>query len=88
MVYFGSDGGDIESSGTIVAQNADGSGGIVRVEGGEGSAVSISGSIDVSSDTSTGGSVHVTGSKVGLFADASIDASGETGGGEVLIGGD
>jgi len=35
-----------------------------------------------------GGHIQVTGNKVGLFDGASVDASGSTRGGTVLIGGD
>lgn len=61
----------------------------VRIKGGHGAVTSISGTIDVSSSDpgSTGGVVHVLGDKVGLF-DASINASGMSGGGQVRIGGD
>jgi filamentous hemagglutinin family protein len=63
--------------------------GEVRIRGGQGAVTSISGTIDVSSSDpgSTGGVVHVLGDKVGLF-DASINASGMGGGGQVRIGGD
>jgi filamentous hemagglutinin family protein len=35
-----------------------------------------------------GGTIHVLGDKVGLLGNASVNASGETGGGTVLVGGD
>jgi filamentous hemagglutinin family protein len=35
-----------------------------------------------------GGEIHVLGERVGLVGDAKIDASGKTGGGTVLVGGD
>ncbi|MEL6162352.1 MAG: filamentous hemagglutinin N-terminal domain-containing protein, partial [Cyanobacteria bacterium J06628_3] len=38
--------------------------------------------------TAPGGTVHVLGERVGLVDNARIDVSGETGGGNVLIGGD
>lgn len=55
----------------------------VSVEGG---AVNVSGNIDASNSTGTGGTVAVTGQNVILTA-ANINASGSTGGGTVLIGG-
>lgn len=36
----------------------------------------------------SGGEIHVLGNRVGLVGDASVDASGQTGGGTVLVGGD
>jgi filamentous hemagglutinin family protein len=62
----------------------------ITVAGGDGGVVEVSGTLDAS-DTSpgaNGGSVKVLGDKVGLFDEARIDVSGDTGGGEVLIGGD
>ncbi|MDL5053080.1 filamentous hemagglutinin N-terminal domain-containing protein [Oscillatoria laete-virens NRMC-F 0139] len=47
----------------------------------------VSGKIDVSSDTDKGGSIQVTGMKVGVLG-LRADASGATGGGEILVGGD
>ncbi|MEE3718365.1 filamentous hemagglutinin N-terminal domain-containing protein [Tumidithrix elongata RA019] len=46
-----------------------------------------SGNLDVSSSASLGGTIHILGTNVGLVG-AKIDASGLTGGGTVLIGGD
>ncbi|MBP0018786.1 MAG: CHAT domain-containing protein [Cyanobacteria bacterium SBLK] len=47
-----------------------------------------SGIIDSSGMTGQGGTVHFLGEKVALLDNASIDVSGETGGGNVRIGGD
>ncbi len=61
----------------------------VSIRGGSGAITSISGSIDASASApgATGGSVDVRGDRVGLF-DATINASGPAGGGDVRIGGD
>jgi filamentous hemagglutinin family protein len=64
-------------------------GGRIQVAGGAGGLVQVSGALDAS-DTSpgaTGGRVEVLGEQVALLG-ARIDASGDAGGGEVLIGGD
>ncbi len=61
----------------------------LRIAGGSGGLVQVAGSLDAS-DTrpgATGGSIHVTGDRVAIL-DAEIDASGDAGGGEILIGGD
>lgn len=47
----------------------------------------ISGALDVSSDSQTGGNVGVFGQQIAL-AKAEINASGWTGGGEILVGGE
>ncbi len=61
----------------------------IEAEGGNGSLVEVSGTLDASNTTpgEIGGTVHVLGDKVALYG-AQIDASGDAGGGEVLIGGD
>ncbi|HEY9877326.1 MAG TPA: CHAT domain-containing protein [Leptolyngbyaceae cyanobacterium] len=54
----------------------------------QGSGITLaSGSLDVSSLSGTGGAIAVLGDRVGLF-NASLNASGQTGGGQVFIGGD
>ena len=65
-------------------------GGTVKIDAGSEGTLLVSGSIDVSDSTSggTGGTVELLGDKVGLIDDATIDASGDAGGGTVLIGGD
>ncbi|MDP7741419.1 MAG: filamentous hemagglutinin N-terminal domain-containing protein, partial [Lentisphaeria bacterium] len=62
------------------------SGGSVLAEATAGDAI-VYGDIDVSSDDGQGGSVQVLGQRVGLLGNASIDASGATGGGTVNVGG-
>ncbi len=59
----------------------------ITVEGGEGSTAQVAGVLDASNtaEGATGGSVHVLADKV-VVDGASIDASGDAGGGEVLIG--
>lgn len=47
----------------------------------------VSGQIDASSTTDKGGSIQITGMKVGALG-LRADASGQTGGGEILVGGD
>ena len=49
--------------------------------------VRVSGKLDVSNKKGTGGTIQVTGERIVIKA-ASFDASGATGGGKVLIGGD
>lgn len=46
------------------------------------------GSITSATGAGTGGTIHILGKRVGLTGNAQVDASGQTGGGTVLIGGD
>ena len=95
-VYLTAPGGKIANSGDLIAKNADGSGGEVKINAvadaasvGNSAATSsgtanISGRIDTSGVT--GGSVQILGDTVNLTG-ATIDASGNFGGGQVNIGG-
>jgi filamentous hemagglutinin family protein len=46
------------------------------------------GSVTSATGAGSGGEIHVLGQRVGLIGDAQVDASGNAGGGTVLIGGD
>ena len=59
----------------------------IVAEGGDGGIVEVSGTLDASNDAGVGGSVRLLGDRVAVL-DADIDASGASGGGSVLIGGD
>ncbi len=63
--------------------------GEIYLDGGRSGTTQVSGTLDVSgrSAGAAGGQVRVLGENVGLFDQARIDASGATGGGTVLIGG-
>lgn len=63
--------------------------GEIFLVGGDEGIVSVSGELDArGAEGLEGGTIHVLGDKVGIFDGAEIDASGDSGGGEVLIGGD
>ncbi len=64
--------------------------GVIRLEGGANAKVSVSGTLSTTGNqTGTkGGSIQVTGEQVALFKGATLDASGDSGGGKVLVGGD
>lgn len=62
-------------------------GGSVTVQA-EGGTLLASGAIEAKGSADKGGEIRLLGDQVGLIGNASIDASGQTGGGSVLIGGD
>ena len=59
-----------------------------RVEIQSGDTTLVSGAITAAGSTGSGGTAHVLGRQVGLIDAASVDVSGQTGGGTVLVGGD
>ena len=79
----------INMEGVIQARAVDVQGGTIILSGGESGIVAVSGTLDVSGAApgQTGGVVKVLGDKVGLFDGTEIDASGDAGGGTVLVGG-
>jgi len=79
----------INMDGLIQAQSVAEINGEILLMGGEEGILELAGGLDASGTDSgeTGGTVKVLGEKVGLFDGASIDVSGDAGGGEVLIGG-
>lgn len=67
---------------------ADGvNGGAVQVESIGGDAI-VEGTISAAATSGNGGSIRVLGERVELLPTTTIDASGDAGGGEILIGGD
>ncbi len=70
----------ISSGGNIKAAD-------ITLDSGANGLTEVTGNLDASSDMANGGSVKVLGDKIALKS-ASIDVSGKTGGGEVLVGGD
>jgi filamentous hemagglutinin family protein len=64
--------------------SADG-GGQIEVQGG---IVLADGRIDASNSSGVGGTIKLLGDMVGLVGNARVDASGDTGGGTILVGGD
>src|SRR5262249_49132830 len=63
--------------------------GVIRLEGGERGVVAVSGTLDASGRGAGehGGTIKVLGDKISLSAGATLDASGDAGGGTVLVGG-
>ncbi|HYE85651.1 MAG TPA: hypothetical protein VEA16_04820, partial [Vicinamibacterales bacterium] len=79
----------INNTGVIRANSLVERNGEIVLDGGSAGVVSVSGTLQAAGVQSgtTGGTVKVLGDKVGLFGTATVNASGDAGGGTVLIGG-
>ncbi|HLF98665.1 MAG TPA: filamentous hemagglutinin N-terminal domain-containing protein [Methylococcaceae bacterium] len=75
----------LESTSTITANSP--AGGDIRVESKEGTTW-VAGDVEATGSEGTGGSIHLLGERVAVLDGATLDASGERGGGEILVGGD
>src|SRR6185437_2387985 len=78
----------VNNTGVVRANRIDNSGGTIELLG-PGGDVTSSGTLDASAGDakSTGGTVTMSGERVGLFGNATVDVSGATGGGTAFIGG-
>ncbi|SMD04444.1 filamentous hemagglutinin family N-terminal domain-containing protein, partial [Sporomusa malonica] len=79
----------VNNSGVIKAQSAVNKNGVIILDGGPNGTVTNSGILDVNGRNAgqTGGTIKVLGEKVELTGQAKLDASGEAGGGTILVGG-
>jgi fibronectin-binding autotransporter adhesin len=79
----------VNNTGLIQATSVSRQNGVIRLEGLGTGVVASTGTIDASGRSAgeTGGSVKLLGDRVGLMAGAVVDASGDVGGGSVLVGG-
>ncbi len=77
----------VNNDGIIEARTLGEKNGKVVLNGGDEGSVQVAGTLDTSATTGQGGAIEVTGANVAL-ADATLDASGATGGGSVKVGGD
>lgn len=79
----------INQSGVIRANSIANQNGMIVLDGGASGVVKVSGTLEAKGALAgeTGGDVKVLGDKVGLMAGATLDASGNAGGGTVLVGG-
>lgn len=79
----------VNVSGTLSARTVGTRGGVIVLGGGEGGRVKVSGRVAATSrrQSGKGGAITVTGRDVKLTGTAQVDASGQTGGGTIRIGG-
>ncbi|WBY01940.1 filamentous hemagglutinin N-terminal domain-containing protein [Ramlibacter tataouinensis] len=79
----------VNQSGVIRANSVVENNGLITLSGGATGIVKVTGTIEAKGDDAgeTGGTVEVLGDKVGLGSGSVIDASGDAGGGTVLVGG-
>lgn len=75
----------IDSGASVAASGADG--GDIRIQALNGDTI-VSGDVEAAGNNGKGGSIQILGERVGLTAQANINASGSNDGGEILIGGD
>lgn len=80
----------VNMTGLVSARAVDQQGGEIVLKGEDSGIVQVSGTLDASGKQAgqKGGTVNVLGEKVGLLDNASIDVSGDAGGGTALVGGD
>ena len=78
----------INISGIVEANQLVERDGVIRLEGGDNAKVQVTGQLIAKGQNTTGGTIEVTGEQVALLNGAVLDASGDTGGGKVLVGGD
>ncbi|HYA41549.1 MAG TPA: YDG domain-containing protein [Syntrophobacteraceae bacterium] len=79
----------INVGGLVEARSASMKDGAIVLNGGDSGVVDVAGTLDASGTSAgqTGGSIKVLGEKVALDDGARLDASGDAGGGQVLVGG-
>ena len=79
----------INTTGLIQARSASVKNGEVVLDGGEDGTVAVSGTIDVSGKNTgeSGGTIAIRGNSIAVADDASLNASGDAGGGAIQIGG-
>lgn len=78
----------INISGIVEANQLVERNGVIRLEGDDNAKVEVSGRLIAKGEHTTGGTIEVTGEQVALMNGAVLDASGDKGGGKVLVGGD
>ncbi len=79
--------GQLIAAGIVMARGVNGTGGRINLDSGPNGSTEVTGTLDAVGGGGNGGQVIVEGNEVTVGSSAVIDASGETGGGTVAIGG-
>ncbi|NNE92975.1 MAG: filamentous hemagglutinin N-terminal domain-containing protein, partial [Verrucomicrobiales bacterium] len=87
QIFLSANGGKIRNEGVLKATLSNGDGGRIEIDAGPGGTVENAGEIDAGSSTGNGGEILILGSQIVLESGSLVIADGETGGGEILIGG-
>jgi len=88
-IFLSGSGGDVINTGALsVASLTEANGGSITVQSDSTTLIQENSVLTADSTNGTGGNIKILGERVGLFDQASLAASGATGGGEILIGGD
>ena len=87
LVAAGS-GGALINTGTLDASSKDGDGGRIEIDAATGATLADNAAVTATSATDRGGHVQITADTVALIDAATVDVSGDRGGGTALIGGD
>lgn len=77
----------INTDGIVQARTAEQKNGQIIIDGGDNGITRVAGSLDASSSAGTGGTIIATGSHVLIDEGAQLNATGATGGGQILVGG-
>jgi len=77
----------VNNEGIIQANRITNEGGVIRLEGVGGNVINSGTLSAIGVGDASGGEISLMGDRVGVFANAMIDASGNTGGGHIAIGG-
>ncbi|MEN6413105.1 MAG: YDG domain-containing protein [Veillonellales bacterium] len=78
----------VNNSGVVRAKSINAKNGVILLDGGDNGTVQVSGTLDASGKASgqTGGTIKILGNNISV-ANAALDASGDQGGGTILVGG-
>ncbi|HSW93230.1 MAG TPA: MBG domain-containing protein [Gammaproteobacteria bacterium] len=77
----------INMQGVAIAHSVSQHAGAIILSGGENGTVRVSGHLNVSSRNNQGGTIKISGNNINVGSNAILNASGKTGGGEILVGG-
>jgi filamentous hemagglutinin family protein len=77
----------IDMEGIAQAKSVSQKNGVIILSGGSQGTINVAGSLNVSSKNNQGGTIKILGSNIQVETPSVLNASGKTGGGEILIGG-